>query len=76
MISFISEIDPFREGKAAERIDRYMKKILEEISQGSTKEQAIAKANSIYRLENGQGMVVDDQHLNVKMPIQKLMAVF
>lgn len=55
--SFIlSEIDPFQDGKAAERIGRYMQNFLKEAGKGLSKAEALKSTNDFYRRVYGDNI--------------------
>jgi len=48
MMHMIKEKDPFRDGKAAERIGQYLHWLLESFNKGETREEAMKCANRNY----------------------------
>ena len=71
--SFIlTDIDPFRDRKAAQRIGHYMKSLWDDIVAGSTKKEAINKANAAYRKEFGENKVVDFMRADESYTFEKM----
>ncbi len=56
---FFKEIDPFNDRKSSQRIGRYMRDVLDSLSQGGTKQEAIRQANAAYRASYGADKVVE-----------------
>ncbi|MBI5888765.1 MAG: hypothetical protein HZB82_08670 [Deltaproteobacteria bacterium] len=58
LIRTLNEKDPFRDGKAAERMGQYLNWLLEAFNQGGTRQDAIASANSKYAEQWGKENIV------------------
>ena len=54
---FIEENDPFRDGKANQRIGFYIKTLLSDLDRGLPKEEAVKNANGIYAKQFGEDKI-------------------
>jgi hypothetical protein len=59
---FLNQVDPFRDGKASQRVGQYMKDLLSELSKGSSKEEALNKINRRYCEQFGDDKVIHCCH--------------
>lgn len=63
---FLDQIDPFRDGKSAERMGTYIKCLFDQMCRDVKKDQAINYANKMYQEQYGLNMVVSRNQNNRK----------
>ncbi|MCP4268648.1 MAG: hypothetical protein GY777_24220 [Candidatus Brocadiaceae bacterium] len=68
----IHELDPFRDGRAGERVGNYMRWLLESFDKGNKRDDAIPYANNLYARKWGEDKVIEmtnEVHGFQKQPI-------
>jgi len=60
MEDIVRQKDPYRDGRASQRICCYIQWLLESFCRGEDRSQAISRANSLYRERWGADKVIED----------------